>query len=1195
MADKIVSWGGIDSKGTTGMGVTGSLAVSGSATITNGATVYNNITINSSNVAALDLYDSLQNYNWRIFNNGTNFYIRDNGGNAAFSITTNRDVTIGTGVASARLHVKGSGTTSSTTALLVQNSNASASFTVRDDRSAIFAKELYIDGDLGDGTGSIFLKNSAGDYSNRIGTNGYNTFISTRGTANEIQFLFGIGSGKTLNFSGGSSNIAITSAGASFGFNGVNSIYHGSDQISIESQNYNGGEGVIITRGRSTNLTDPIVTFKYGTAEKVRINNSGNVGIGISNPTASLHISGSSGSVLLEVDSNSQQNILYVSGSGRVGMGTNAPTYQVHISGSGSNSKLYVDNGFDGNYYNKVLIGGGYIQFGRESDNFGGLSIFGNSNAPSMGARNSFRFTIDGSRGFSLAETTSMTIYGAGATSSTTALLVQNGNTTNMLSLTDNGALTLNTFQTSSTAFTINRTNSSMGSSFNAATMGTLVSINDTVGNSNGAKTTVYINSSAASVNNAVEIYGGVGIGYAPYGTNFYVGYNTAIYNTTRIQTATAFPLTSRDSRGLIDTTAGGGISFWGDASGQGTGNSAYAGIRGLKANSTYINPLGNLAFYVQTGSSSHVIDETTFREVARFNESGSFGIGTSNPTASLHISGASSNVLLEIDSPAVNNILYVSGSGTIGIGKPTAYALEVATTSSLLVSATNYLFPAYGTASAAISITPNIYAPLGNRSYYSMYVGNPGVTFSGSFGNYDFRSIYTAGKIDAVGGINAGDSRFYATSNAVSFEGYNPYDGNTGENYGGITFTQRQRIAAGDESGIGAQHINGPRLFIYHKYNSSSTKIIFSLAGSIRSTYFGNGNLSIGNGETDMSARLGVKGSGTTSSTTALLVQNANATASLSVKDDGTTAVLSSNERPFTVSHTNGSSALGIVVGNGSALSAGFAALRLNDTTNVFTFGGSRTITAYPLTIGGPTDTFYIRGGGGGSDVAAPSVALTDNTYNAGGYTVTSGTQTTVQIGGIGTLSNAIWKPASGNATYNLLAVAPNMSGSGTYSGTIRGIYYNPTVDSTTYGAHRAIETTAGDVVLSGGRVTISGSASTSSAALSIYKSGSTVLDIQGSSGQLFSVTDSLSGSLFSVNTVAGLPVIEAFSNNVVNIGKYGSYGLVVSGSAVTVATGSSAPTGTAAEGTFKFAVVGGLYYIYVYLGGAWRSGSLS
>jgi hypothetical protein len=39
MADKIVSWGGIDSKGTTGMGVTGSLAVSGSSIVVGDLTI----------------------------------------------------------------------------------------------------------------------------------------------------------------------------------------------------------------------------------------------------------------------------------------------------------------------------------------------------------------------------------------------------------------------------------------------------------------------------------------------------------------------------------------------------------------------------------------------------------------------------------------------------------------------------------------------------------------------------------------------------------------------------------------------------------------------------------------------------------------------------------------------------------------------------------------------------------------------------------------------------------------------------------------------------------------------------------------------------------------------------------------------------------------------------------------------------
>ena len=46
------------------------------------------------------------------------------------------------------------------------------------------------------------------------------------------------------------------------------------------------------------------------------------------------------------------------------------------------------------------------------------------------------------------------------------------------------------------------------------------------------------------------------------------------------------------------------------------------------------------------------------------------------------------------------------------------------------------------------------------------------------------------------------------------------------------------------------------------------------------------------------------------------------------------------------------------------------------------------------------------------------------------------------------------------------------------------------------------------------------------------IRNSGSTALDIQGSQGQLFSVVDSLSGSLMSVNDVSGLPILEVFSD---------------------------------------------------------------
>jgi hypothetical protein len=59
-----------------------------------------------------------------------------------------------------------------------------------------------------------------------------------------------------------------------------------------------------------------------------------NVGIGTTTPSASLHISGSSGSALLEIDSPAVNNILFVSGSGRIGVGTNTPTHRLTVQGT---------------------------------------------------------------------------------------------------------------------------------------------------------------------------------------------------------------------------------------------------------------------------------------------------------------------------------------------------------------------------------------------------------------------------------------------------------------------------------------------------------------------------------------------------------------------------------------------------------------------------------------------------------------------------------------------------------------------------------------------------------------------------------------------------------------------------------------------------------------------------------------------
>jgi hypothetical protein len=72
----------------------------------------------------------------------------------------------------------------------------------------------------------------------------------------------------------------------------------------------------------------------------------------------------------------------------------------------------------------------------------------------------------------------------------------------------------------------------------------------------------------------------------------------------------------------------------------------------------------------------------------------------------------------------------------------------------------------------------------------------------------------------------------------------------------------------------------------------------------------------------------------------------------------------------------------------------------------------------------------------------------------------------------------------------------------------------------------------------------------------LLVEASGSTALDIQGNSGQLFSVEDSLSGSLMSVNDISGLPILEVSSDDKVVMGTFGAYGLTITGSNVGIGT---------------------------------------
>ena len=78
----------------------------------------------------------------------------------------------------------------------------------------------------------------------------------------------------------------------------------------------------------------------------------------------------------------------------------------------------------------------------------------------------------------------------------------------------------------------------------------------------------------------------------------------------------------------------------------------------------------------------------------------------------------------------------------------------------------------------------------------------------------------------------------------------------------------------------------------------------------------------------------------------------------------------------------------------------------------------------------------------------------------------------------------------------------------------------------------------------------------------LDVYSStsGATILNVAGTKGALFSVTDNLSGSLMSVNNDAGLPVFEVFSDDRVVAGRFGQNDFIMT-SGGNVGIGTSSP----------------------------------
>jgi hypothetical protein len=168
-------------------------------------------------------------------------------------------------------------------------------------------------------------------------------------------------------------------------------------------------------------------------------------------------------------------------------------------------------------------------------------------------------------------------------------------------------------------------------------------------------------------------------------------------------------------------------------------------------------------------------------------------------------------------------------------------------------------------------------------------------------------------------------------------------------------------------------------------------------------------GNVLIGSASD--TAKLSVKGSGSTSATTSLLVQNSSSNTLLQVLDNGLVYVGTAN--------------------TGLSFSG--------SNTQIFNNGGS----------GGRIS--FAMGGVSYIEIYQPI-------NNGGGFTS-------------GTLNNIstpfTYTNTSGAVSYNLLSISPGINNTGTYTGTIRGIYYNPSLTSLVGTTHIALETVTGNVLL--------------------------------------------------------------------------------------------------------------------------------
>ena len=451
-----------------------------------------------------------------------------------------------------------------------------------------------------------------------------------------------------------------------------------------------GNAGTVITNQITTgsitasvNIGTNTFSVQSGSSTFLFVSSSGNVGINTITPRNTLEINGGITSISIT------SSLL-----GTASMAVNAqtasflPVGTYNITSSWAQSASNVVNAQTASF-----LSGAFLQNGNS---FGAAAVLGTNDNQNLHfeTNGSVRMTISSSGNVGIGTTTptttlnvsgttllqggQTTVQGSGATSATTALRVENSSAAARLTILDDGT----------SAFNTNHLYVSGGGFVGIGTTLPTAELHIS-----GANTDNLFRVSSPSATNALFVSGSgrVGVGTTTPNSTLDVNGNTivtgSITNTSTITTLGSIVTPSQ--------TIAVGNGF-----GNSSGTTNLLNIAGnlVPTATAIINSLAITSTVSQSVNPTTIIRgilvSPTFNTLGpqyrgfEWNNnqgfglygvgaapnylSGSLGIGTTTPSASLHISGANTDNLFRVSSPSATNALFVSGSGRVGVGTTT-------------------------------------------------------------------------------------------------------------------------------------------------------------------------------------------------------------------------------------------------------------------------------------------------------------------------------------------------------------------------------------------------------------------------------------------------------------------------------------------------------------------------------------------